>query len=64
MIKRKAIIEHIFGTIKKVWGYGALLLRRMKNVASEVALMTLAYNIRRVLNIMGTNNLILQLQHL
>jgi transposase len=64
MIKRKAIIEHIFGTIKKVWGYSALLLRRMKNVASEVALMTLTYNIRRVLNIMGTKNLILQLQHL
>jgi transposase len=64
MIKRKAIIEHIFGTIKQVWGYGALLLRRMKNVASEVALMTLTYNIRRVLNIIGTKNLILQLQHL
>jgi hypothetical protein len=64
MIKRKAIIEHIVGTIKQVWGYGALLLRRMKNVASEVALMTLTYNIRRVLNILGTKNLILQLQHL
>jgi Transposase and inactivated derivatives len=64
MIKRKAIIEHIFGTIKQVWGYGALLLRRMKNVASEVALMTLTYNIRRVLNIIGTKSLILQLQHL
>jgi transposase len=63
IIKRKAIIEHIFGTIKRVWGYGALLLRHMKNVASEVALMTLTYNIRRVLNIMGTKDLILHLQH-
>jgi len=54
----------LFGTIKQVWGYGALLLHRMKNVVSEVALMTITYNIRRVLNITGTKNLILQLQHL
>ena len=59
---RKAIIEHIFGTIKKIWGYGALLLRRLKNVAGEVALMNLTYNIRRVLNILGTRKLILHLQ--
>ncbi len=64
MNKRKAIIEHIFGTIKRVWGYGVLLLRRMKNVASEVALMTLTYNIRRVLNIVSTKDLILHLQKL
>lgn len=56
--QRKAIIEHIFGTIKKIWGYNALLLRRLTNVASEIALMNLTYNIRRVLNIVGTKNLI------
>jgi transposase len=60
--RRKAIIEHVFGTIKKIWGYGALLLRRLQNVASEVALMNLAYNIKRVLTIMGTKQLILRLQ--
>jgi transposase len=60
--RRKAIIEHIFGTIKKIWGYSALLLRRLTNVAGEVALMNLTYNIRRVLNIVGTNNLILHIQ--
>jgi len=59
---RKAIIEHVFGIIKKIWGYGALLLRRFKNVASEVALMNLAYNIKRVLNILGTRKLMLHLQ--
>jgi transposase len=60
--QRKAIIEHIFGTIKKIWGYSALLLRRLTNVASEIALMNLTYNIRRVLNIVGTKNLILHIQ--
>jgi transposase len=61
--RRKAIIEHIFGTIKKIWGYSVLLMRRLTNVASEVALMNLTYNIRRVLNIVGTKNLILHLQN-
>jgi transposase len=60
--RRKAIIEHIFGTIKKIWGYSALLLRRLNNVHSEFALMNLTYNIRRVLNIIGTKNLILHLK--
>jgi transposase len=62
MKQRKAIIEHIFGVIKKIWGYNTLLLRHLHNVAGEVALMNLAYNIRRVLNIIGTKNLILCLQ--
>ncbi len=59
---RKAIIEHVFGTIKKIWGYGALLLRRLTKIPSEVALMNLAYNIKRVLNILDTRKLILHLQ--
>lgn len=60
--RRKAVIEHIFGTIKKIWGYSALLLRRLTNIASEVALMNITYNIRRVLNIVGTKNLMLLMQ--
>lgn len=60
--QRKAIIEHIFGTMKKIWGYSALLLRGLANIASEVALMNLTYNIRRALNILGTKKLISHLQ--
>ena len=59
--RRKALIEHVFGTIKKIWGYGALLLRRLTKVAGEVALISLTYNIRRVLNIVGTLTLIAHL---
>lgn len=58
---RKAIIEHIFGTIKKIWGYSALLLRGLANIAGEVALMNLSYNIRRALSIVGTRKLVLAL---
>lgn len=60
--RRKAIIQHIFGTLKKIWGYSALLLRGLTKVASEVALMNLTYNIRRVLNILGTRKLMFHLQ--
>ena len=45
--------------------YGAIVhccLRRLTNIASEVALMNLTYNIRRVLNIVGTKNLMLLMQ--
>jgi len=59
--RRKEIIEHVFGTIK-AWDYGAFLLRRLKNIASEAALTNLAYNMRRVLTIVGTKKLIMHLR--
>jgi transposase len=62
LARRKAIIEHVFGSIKKIWGYGTVLLRGIDNIASEAALMNLSYNIRRVLNIVGTRKLIVHLQ--
>ena len=55
---RKQIIEHIFGTLKKIWGYHSLLVRGKQNISGEIALMCLTYNIRRVINIIGTQSLI------
>jgi transposase len=55
---RKQIIEHIFGTLKKIWGYHSFLLRGLEDISSEITLMCLTYNIRRVINIMGTQRLI------
>lgn len=60
--QRKAIVEHPFGTIKKVWGYETFLLRRKHKVAIETALMFFTYNLRRALNILGTKGLIAALQ--
>ncbi|MBI4546398.1 MAG: IS1182 family transposase [Ignavibacteriae bacterium] len=59
---RKKIIEHVFGTLKSIWDYGAFLLRGLPNVSAEAALMNLAYNIKRALAILGTKNLIAHLQ--
>jgi transposase len=62
--RRKEIIEHIFGTLKKIWGYNSLLVRGLQNISGEVALMSLTYNMRRALSILGTQRLIYHLQEI
>jgi hypothetical protein len=51
--KRKSIVEHPFGTIKRAWGYTYTLLKGIKKVTAEVALMFTCYNMRRAISIMG-----------
>ena len=58
MRRRKAIIEHVFGTIKRAFGYDHFLCRGNAKVASEINLTTLAYNIKRVCNIIGMPDLV------
>jgi transposase len=49
--KRQEIVEHPFGTIKKVWGYRQFLCRTKPKVSAEMSLTYLAYNMRRAVNI-------------
>jgi transposase len=58
MRRRKAIIEHCFGTIKRSLGYDYFLCRGMRHVATEVNLTVLAYNLKRACNLVGVKNLI------
>ena len=58
MGRRKAIIEHCFGTIKRSLGYDYFLTRGKRNVTTEVDLTVLAYNLKRVCNLVGVKNLI------
>jgi len=51
--KRKVIVEHPFGTMKHSMNQGYFLTRRLPNVRSEMSLTVLAYNIKRVINILG-----------
>ena len=44
-------MEHVFGTVKAVWGYKQFLCRTKVKVCAEVSLAYLAYNMRRVINI-------------
>ena len=53
MNKRKGVAEHPFGTAKRAFGAGYLLLKGLRKVSGEVGLVWLAYNMRRALNILG-----------
>ena len=48
---RSGTIEHIFGTVKAVWGYRQFLCRTQERTTAEASLAFLAYNLRRVVNI-------------
>jgi transposase len=50
---RKTLVEHPFGTIKRAFNQGYLLLKGLRKTAGEVGFTMLAYNMRRVLNILG-----------
>ena len=52
--KRKSLVEHIFGTIKASFGFRYLFVRRTSMVKTDSCLFCLAYNLKRVLNILGT----------
>ena len=58
MSKRQAMCEHPFGTIKRAFNQSYLLLKGFRKVRGEIGLTMLAYNLRRVLNIIGTKKLV------
>ncbi len=58
MRQRRETVEHPFGTIKARMGATHFLMKRLKNVRTEMALNVLAYNLTRVMNIIGIRPLI------
>jgi transposase len=50
---RRETVEHPFGTIKARMGATHFLMKRLKNVKTEMALAVLAYNLTRVMNMLG-----------
>ena len=57
MRTRRETVEHPFGTIKARMGATHFAMKRLKNVATEMALHVLAYNMTRVMNIIGIKSL-------
>jgi len=56
--RRQAIVEHPFGTIKRQWGFSYILTKQGKARASaDVGFMFTAYNLRRIINIVGAEEL-------
>ena len=59
---RQEINEHIFGTIKRVWGYNYTNLKGLRKVNGEWSLIMTVYNIKRTINIMGITDLIAKMK--
>jgi len=55
--KRNCMSEHPFGTIKRGFNHGYFLTKGLVKVGGEMGLNMLAYNIRRVINILGMDKL-------
>ena len=58
MRARRETVEHPFGTLKMRMGATHFLMKRLRNVATEMALHVLAYNLTRVMNIIGVQPLL------
>ena len=54
---RCEIVEHPFGTMKRAFNQGYLLLKGIRKVKGEVGFTMMAYNIRRAINILGVGTL-------
>jgi transposase len=56
---RKLLCEHPFGTIKRFLGYSYFLMKGLVKVRGEWSLITLAYNLKRVFNLVSFEKLML-----
>lgn len=57
--RRQAIVEHPYGTIKRQWGFNYILTKKgINRASSDVGFMFIAYNLRRLINIIGLERLI------
>src|SRR3990172_11293217 len=51
--RRQAIVEHPYGTIKRQWGFSYILTKKgRKRASSDVGFIFIAYNLRRIGNIL------------
>jgi hypothetical protein len=52
---RRRTVEHVFGTLKSWMGSTHFLTKTLKNVRTEMSLCVLAYNMKRMIQIMGVS---------
>ena len=56
--RRQAIVEHPYGTIKRQWGFSYILTKKgICRASSDVGFMFIAYNLRRIGNILTMDRL-------
>jgi transposase len=57
--QRQSIVEHPFGTMKRGWGFDHIITKRtMKRASADVGFIFIAYNLKRIMNIIGIRQLI------
>jgi len=59
--RRQQIVEHPFGTVKHTMHGYYFLLRTRRKVRTEVALLFLGYNLKRVYNVLGFSEIMARL---
>lgn len=57
MARRKEIVEHVFGTLRQ-WSHDTFLMMGLEKVRTEFTLSAIAYNLRRVLNVVSMEKLL------
>ena len=56
---RRSTVEHPFGTLKyRIFGHPRLLLRGLNGARTEIGLATMAYNLMRMVNLLGAQKLV------
>jgi transposase len=61
---RRCTVEHPFATIKyRIFGHPRLLMRGLSGARSEIGIATMAYNLKRITNVLGGTKLIEALHH-
>jgi transposase len=58
MLARRSLVEHPFGTLKSWAGSTPLLTKTLPRVSTEVSLHVLAYNMKRAINLVGTQKIL------
>jgi hypothetical protein len=62
MRQRRETVEHPFGTIKSWMGSTHFAMKTLNRVSTEMSLHVLAYNLKRVINLVGTRKLMEAIQ--
>lgn len=57
LLLRKCLVEHPFGTVKRSFGFTYFLTRGLHSIRVESCLHFFAYNLKRVVNIMGVKGI-------
>jgi hypothetical protein len=61
---RRCTVEHFYATIKyRIFGHPRLLMRGLSGAQSEIGIATMAYNLKRITNVLGVAKVMKAFRH-